>query len=66
MVDRSKNYYKIGHVSKEDYEAALSGYQAAADAMKSPQREAADAYYLSSINYVLRSPFERRMREEML
>ena len=30
---------KDGHVSKEDYAAALRGYQAVIEAMKSPQRE---------------------------
>ena len=36
-----KNSYKAGLVSKEDYTAALRGYQVAIAAMKSPQREEA-------------------------
>ena len=35
--------YAEGHVSKEDYLAALRGYQAAIDATKSQQRKAAEA-----------------------
>ena len=37
--------YKSRDVSKEDLDAALRAYQAAEDATKSPQREAADEYY---------------------
>ena len=33
--------YKEGHVSKDDFARALRAHQAAVDAMKSPQREAA-------------------------
>ena len=36
-----KEFYTRGVVSKEDFAAALRTYQAAVDAMKSPQREAA-------------------------
>ena len=36
-----KNGYKARHVSKDDFTDALRGYQAAIEAMKSPQREAA-------------------------
>ena len=39
-----KNLYKTGHVSKEDFAAALRGHHAAIVAMKSPQRE--EAYEL--------------------
>ena len=39
-----KDLYKDGDVSKEDFNAALRGYQAAIDATKSPQREEADIY----------------------
>ena len=37
--------YKVGHVSKEDFAAALRAYQSAVNAAKSPQREAAEAFY---------------------
>ena len=39
-----KDFYKAGHVSKEDFAAALRGHKAAVDATKSPQREEAAAY----------------------
>jgi hypothetical protein len=35
----------MGVVSKEDYAAALRGHQAAVDATKSEQRDAAYAFY---------------------
>jgi hypothetical protein len=38
-----KSCYKDGIISKEDFAAALRGHQAAVDATKSPQREAAEA-----------------------
>ena len=38
-----KEYYKDGHVSKEDFAAALRAHHAAVKAMKSPQRDAAAA-----------------------
>ncbi len=37
-----KKCYKIGQVSKDDFAAALRAHKAAADATKSPQREAAE------------------------
>ena len=40
-----KVLYKSGHVSKEDFTAALRGYQAAIIATKSPQRDAAAELY---------------------
>jgi len=44
--DKSMKYLRIGYeqgiLSKEDFAAALRGYQVALDAMKSPQREAAE------------------------
>ncbi len=40
-----KEYYKEGHVSKDDFAAALRAHQAAVDATKSPQREAAANFY---------------------
>ena len=42
-----KDLYAKGHASKEDYANALRAYQAAVDAAKSPEREAAEAYYSS-------------------
>ena len=36
--------FKEGYVSKDDLAAALRAHQAAVDATKSPQREAADTY----------------------
>ena len=40
-LDTLKKAYKAGHASKEDFATALSGYQSAIDATKSPQREEA-------------------------
>ena len=40
-LERVKDLYKAGFVSKEDFAAALRGHQAAIDATKSPQREEA-------------------------
>jgi len=40
-IQALKDFYKDGLVSKEDFAAALRGHQAAVDATKSPQREAA-------------------------
>mmetsp|Transcript_16969 Transcript_16969/g.27862 ORF Transcript_16969/g.27862 Transcript_16969/m.27862 type:complete len:84 (+) Transcript_16969:137-388(+) len=37
-----KDLHKAGFASKDDFAAALRGHQAAIDASKSPQREAAD------------------------
>ena len=44
-LTRIKNLYQLGYVSKEDFAAALRGHQAAIDATKSPQREAAYKFY---------------------
>ena len=41
-----KEGFALGVVSKEDYEAALRGHQAAVDATKSEQRDAAGRYYI--------------------
>ena len=43
-----KNLFIQGVVSKEDYAAALRGYQTVVEATKSPQREEAEAYYARS------------------
>ena len=40
-----KKYFAKGFVSKEDFEAALRGHQAAVDATKSKQREEAYAFF---------------------
>ena len=42
-LDQIKDGFKEGSVSKEDYEAALRGYQTAVDATKSAEREEAEA-----------------------
>jgi hypothetical protein len=42
-IQALKGCYKNGLVSKEDFAAALRGHQAAVDATKSPQRDAAEA-----------------------
>jgi hypothetical protein len=42
-----KKGFMGGYVSKEDYAAALRGHQAAVDATKSQQRDAAYAYQRS-------------------
>ena len=43
-IEALKTYYARGAVSKEDFAAALRAYQAAVDATKSPQRDAAEAF----------------------
>ena len=43
-LDSVKILYRAGHTSKEDFNAALRGYQAAIEAMKSPQRDEAETY----------------------
>ncbi len=40
-LERVEKAYKAGHASKEEFDAALRGYQAAIHATKSPQREEA-------------------------
>ena len=40
-LERVKDVYKAGLMSKEDFATALRGYQAAIDTIKSPHREAA-------------------------
>ena len=44
-LEMVKKYFLRGFVSKEDYEAALRGHQAAVDATKSKQREEAEEFY---------------------
>eukprot|EP00986_Skeletonema_menzelii_P006557 scaffold2488_cov140-Skeletonema_menzelii.AAC.2 len=43
-LENVKDLYKAGQVSKDDLATALRGHQAAVDATKSPQREAAVEY----------------------
>eukprot|EP00985_Skeletonema_marinoi_P020356 scaffold12078_cov77-Skeletonema_marinoi.AAC.4 len=43
-IQALKGCYKNGFVSKEDFAAALRAHQAAVDAAKSPQRDAAEAF----------------------
>jgi TPR repeat protein len=42
-LDALRQLYADGHASKEDYAGALRAYQAAVDAMKSAEREKAEA-----------------------
>ena len=44
-IQELKSCYKEGHVTKDDFARALRAYQAAVDAMKSPQREKAEIYF---------------------
>jgi TPR repeat protein len=44
-LENVKNGFALGIVSKEDFEAALRGHQAAVDAMKSEQRDAAEEFF---------------------
>ena len=44
-LDEVRVGFEHGYVSKEDYAAALRGHQAAVDATKSEQRDAAEEYY---------------------
>jgi tetratricopeptide (TPR) repeat protein len=44
-LDKVKLGFQMGLVSKDDYEAALRGHQAAVDATKSAQRDAAEEWY---------------------
>ncbi len=44
-LEAVKSGFMNGAVSKEDYEAALRGHQAAVDAMKSEQRDAAEEFF---------------------
>ncbi len=44
-LEEVKEGFAAGYVSKEDFEAALRGHQAAVDATKSTQRDAAEEYY---------------------
>ena len=43
-LDNVKILYEAGHASREDFNAALRGYQAAIEAAKSPQREQVASY----------------------
>ena len=47
-VKNLMNAFKGGFVEKANLDSALRAYQAAVDATKSPQREAAEAYYKNS------------------
>jgi hypothetical protein len=44
-LEQVKKNFRRGYVSKEDFEAALRGHQAAVDATKSEQREEAYAFF---------------------
>jgi hypothetical protein len=47
-----KDFFVKGVVSKEDYAAALRGYQAAVDATKSAEREKAEVFYGRLGNFI--------------
>ena len=44
-LERVKDLYFTGGISREDYASALRGYQAAVNATKSEQRDAAERYH---------------------
>jgi tetratricopeptide (TPR) repeat protein len=46
-IEELKRQYTQGTISKENFAAALRAHQAAVDATKSPQREAAEEYFRS-------------------
>jgi tetratricopeptide (TPR) repeat protein len=46
-LETLKRNFRKGFVSKEDYEAALRGHQAAVDATKSKQREEAEEFHIT-------------------
>ena len=48
-LDKLKQHFLMGFVSKEDYEAALRGHQAAVDETKSEQRDAAEDFAAKKI-----------------
>ena len=52
-LQRVKDLFVDGIVSKDDYAAALRGYQAAVDATKSPERDKAEAYHNFVRRFVL-------------
>ena len=47
-IQKLKQYYKNGNVSKEDFAAALRTHYAAVNETKSPQREAATKFFASN------------------
>uniref|UniRef100_A0A7S1CRA6 Sel1 repeat family protein n=1 Tax=Skeletonema marinoi TaxID=267567 RepID=A0A7S1CRA6_9STRA len=52
-IQRLKESYKDGLVSKEDFAGALRAHQAAIDATKSPQREAAEKYLAKNAHRII-------------
>ena len=52
-VQALKECYKEGKVSKEDFAGALRAHQAALDASKSPQREAAEKYLAKNAHRIV-------------
>ena len=42
-MEKVKQMYQVGLVSEEDFTGTLRAHHAAVDAMKSPQKEAAEA-----------------------
>ena len=44
-MEALRKFYSIGHITKKDLDVTLRGHQAAIDATKSAQRDAAEAHY---------------------
>jgi TPR repeat protein len=56
-LQRLKNGFQIGTVSKDVFAAALRAHKAAVDAMKSPQREEAERVWANAEALGIDSPF---------
>ena len=59
-------HYSKGNITKEDLEATLRTHQAALDAMKSPEREAAEAWRNEVDVAMLQRKGERKTSEELV
>ena len=56
-LQRLKNGFQMGTVSKDVFAAALRAHKAAVDAMKSPQREEAERVWANAEALGIDSPF---------
>jgi hypothetical protein len=56
-LEMAKENFQRGFLSKEDYESALRGHQAAVDATKSEQRDAAEEYNKERIKMINHSVY---------
>ena len=56
-MEHLKKYYECGALSKEDFAAVLTAHRAAVDAMKSPQRDAAEAAKKRGAAHIVQSGF---------